>query len=139
MTDRLTMTSDRGGVAFTFDLDIGSMLTLPIKKRWFNMILSGEKKEEYREIKPYYMTRFSKAFGFINCATFVADKEKFIKQLRNIGVGGSIFVRFRNGYSKNSPSFIAKCTRSIGNGKDEWGAEPGKEYFVLTVKKILNT
>ena len=25
------------------------MLTLPIKKKWFDMILSGEKKEEYRE------------------------------------------------------------------------------------------
>ena len=29
------------------------MLTLPIKKKWFDMIVSGEKKEEYREIKPY--------------------------------------------------------------------------------------
>lgn len=28
------------------------MLTLPIKRKckWFNMILSGEKKEEYREM-----------------------------------------------------------------------------------------
>ena len=30
------------------------MLVLPIKKKWFDMIASGEKKEEYREIKPYY-------------------------------------------------------------------------------------
>lgn len=29
------------------------MLTLPIKKKWFDMIISGEKKEEYREITPY--------------------------------------------------------------------------------------
>lgn len=48
-------------------------------------------------------------------------------------------VVFRNGYSKNSPSFIAKCTLSIGTGKEEWGAEPRKEYFVLTVKEILST
>lgn len=40
------------------------MLTLPIKKKWFDMIISGEKKEEYREIKPYYDTRFMNAFGF---------------------------------------------------------------------------
>ena len=33
------------------------MLILPIKKRWFDMILSGEKKEEYRDITPYYETR----------------------------------------------------------------------------------
>ena len=38
------------------------MLTLPIKKKWFDMILSGEKKEEYREIKPYYEKRFSNYF-----------------------------------------------------------------------------
>ena len=35
------------------------MLTLPIKKKWFDMIKSGEKKEEYREFKPYYTTRFN--------------------------------------------------------------------------------
>lgn len=34
------------------------MLTLPIKKKWFDMIVAGEKKEEYRDIKPYYDTRF---------------------------------------------------------------------------------
>lgn len=29
------------------------MLTLPIKKKWFDMIRNDEKKEEYREIKLY--------------------------------------------------------------------------------------
>ena len=38
------------------------MLILPIKKQWYDMILSGEKKEEYREIKPYYEKRFSTYF-----------------------------------------------------------------------------
>lgn len=38
------------------------MLILPIKSKWFNMILSGDKQEEYREIKPYYTTRFKKIF-----------------------------------------------------------------------------
>ena len=42
------------------------MLILPIKKKWFDMILSGEKKEEYREIKPYYTSRFSKVFSMVN-------------------------------------------------------------------------
>lgn len=28
------------------------MLTLPIEKQWFDMIRSGEKTEEYREITP---------------------------------------------------------------------------------------
>ena len=41
------------------------MLILPIKKKWFDMIASGEKTEEYREIKPYYDSRFMNTFGFI--------------------------------------------------------------------------
>lgn len=42
-----------------------SMLVLPIKKKWFDMIASGEKKEEYREIKDYYDTRI----GNVLCGT----------------------------------------------------------------------
>lgn len=40
------------------------MLILPIKKKWFDMILLGQKKEEYREIKPYWTTRFEKVLSF---------------------------------------------------------------------------
>ena len=46
-------------------------------------------------------------------------------------------IQFRNGYSKDSPSFVAKITLSIGTGKEEWGADKGKEYFVLTIKEIV--
>lgn len=38
-------------------------LVLTIKKKWFDMILSGKKTEEYREIKPYWETRFINYFG----------------------------------------------------------------------------
>lgn len=88
------------------------MLILPIKKKWFDMIVSGEKKEEYREIKPYYDSRFKKTFG----------------------ISGQII--FRNGYSKNSPEVVCKCTLRIGEGKPEWGARPGKAYYVLQIQKI---
>lgn len=30
------------------------VLTLAVSKEWFDMIVSGEKNEEYREIKPYW-------------------------------------------------------------------------------------
>jgi len=33
-----------------------NILRLTIKKEWFDMIQSGEKKEEYREIKPYWIS-----------------------------------------------------------------------------------
>ena len=36
------------------------ILTLNVSKQWFDMIVSGEKTEEYREIKPYWASRLVK-------------------------------------------------------------------------------
>ena len=94
------------------------MLTLPIKKKWFDMIKSGEKKEEYREIKDYYTSRFYKLVNVW------VDNETTI-----------VPILFRNGYSKNSPTIKCSVTISEAFGKFEWGAEPNKLYYVL---KILN-
>lgn len=100
------------------------MLVLPIKKKWFDMILSGEKKEEYREVKPYYISRFSNVFSMYPYSRipYGSDCQK---------------VMFRNGYSKDSPAFIADCKLDIKHGKQEWGAEPNVEYYALTIEKII--
>lgn len=101
------------------------MLVLPIKKKWYEMILSGEKKEEYREIKKYYETRFGSVFE--RCV-FEPDTECPAKE-----------IMFRNGYSKESPSFIAMCKLRIGEGKAEWGAEEGKEYYILEILENITS
>lgn len=103
------------------------MLTLPIKKKWFDLILSGEKKEEYREIKPYWTTRFKSIIGGY-------DFERFIIN----GVSLNFAVRFQNGYSPNSSSFDADVYLEKGTGKPEWGAKPKEEYYVLKIGKIYN-
>lgn len=97
------------------------MLILPIKKQWFDMILTGEKREEYREIKPYYTQRFGKVFHMAGCIPVDQHEEQ---------------VRFTNGYGWKVPAFIADCCLEKREGRVEWGAEPGKEYYVLVVKKI---
>lgn len=91
------------------------MLTLPIKKKWFDMILSGEKKEEYREIKPYYESRF-KIYS-----PFESD---------------FMYVIFRNGYRKDSPKIKCYCLIYKGLGTEEWGAEVGIEYYVLKILSV---
>lgn len=113
------------------------MLTLPIKKKWFDMILSGEKKEEYREIKPYYILRFANAIEIPKHVDRYAVIDAVEACTEVVGGVKIEKIMFRNGYSKDSPSFIAKCTLSIGTGKEEWGAKKGKEYFILTVQEIL--
>ena len=94
------------------------MLVLPIKKKWFDMIKSGEKKEEYREIKPYYTSRFRKY-------DVRADYYNPIDE-----------IIFRNGYSKNSPSIKCKCEISMDYGNPEWGARIGEIYYVLKILSV---
>lgn len=115
------------------------MLILPIKKKWFDMILSGEKNEEYREIKPYYESRLQSLFG----AIIVDSDLPFPTLLQGKAVPEEIRkdpvqkIMFRNGYSASSPSFIARCKLRLGNGKTEWGAELGKNYFILEIVEIV--
>ena len=97
------------------------MLILPIKKKWFDMILSGEKKQEYREIKPYWTTRFKSAGLLMNNG----HASSWAKP-----------VLFKNRYGKNAPTFVAHCTLNIQQGKPEWGAEPGVIYYALQIWKI---
>lgn len=47
-------------------------------------------------------------------------------------------VLFRNGYSAESPSFVADVCLSIGDGKENWGAETNKDYYVLKIQKIYS-
>lgn len=107
-----------------------SILVLPIKKKWFEMIASGEKKEEYREIKPYYDSRIGRVvcgFPFKMCAKSFIE-ERLGKQI--------IDVIFRNGYSPLSPEIWCKCIVTIGEGKVEWGAKAGEKYYVLKIVEI---
>lgn len=92
------------------------MLVLPIKKKWFDMIRSGEKKEEYREMKPYY----DKRLGYLT-----------------EGTGKVTTIILRNGYNYNSPSIKCKCTVEIGEGKKEWGADPYINYYIIKIIEIL--
>ena len=98
------------------------MLTLPIKKKWFDMILSGKKQEEYREIKLYWEKRFKSA-RLLDFAGLPSYK--------------TVKVKFKNGYSKNAPSFIADVTiKNCGKGRKEWGAERDKVYYILSIGDI---
>lgn len=108
------------------------MLTLQIKKKWFDMILSGEKKEEYREIKPYYDARFLTLFGCI-----WVNNELIKSPLPELQRGPIQKIVFRNGYGKSAPTIIADCELKAGVGRGEWGAEPEKQYYILAIKHIV--
>lgn len=99
-------------------------LEFPISEPWFSMIRRGEKKEEYREIKPYWTNRLRKVFPFVK-NTDIPFEHSFC-----------IWIRLRNGYGKERSSFLAEVSLRRGYGKPEWGAEEEKEYYVLTVHAV---
>lgn len=89
----------------------------------------GEERGIQREHTKYYKGRFFNLFDII---------DEYDGELINpFGENPEREIMFRNGYNKDSPSFIAKCTLSIGTGKEEWGAEKDKQYFVLTIHEIM--
>ncbi len=88
------------------------ILHLTLKKKWFDMIASGEKREEYREIKPHWNAR--------------------------LGNKSYDAVLFRNGYNKDSPSMLVELKEitAHGIGRREWGA-PWHSVYILRLGRIL--
>ena len=95
------------------------MLTLPIKKQWFDMIMYGGKNEEYRSMTPYYEQRF-KGIGLLDDNGNPTDNEACIN--------------LRNGYGRKVPEMTVLVTLKIGTGHPKWGAEEGTWYYVLEIK-----
>ena len=107
-----------------------NVLTLTVSKQWFDMIVTGEKTEEYREIKPYWIKRLT-----TNCevAYDVAAETYCGKVLYR----PYTHVLFINGYRKDAPR-IEKEIDSISIGKPKMGLCPDKwldtEFFIIKFK-----
>lgn len=124
------------------------VLTLTVNKEWFSRILSGVKKEEYREIKPYWVARlFYDRFGKLSTVLVKELTDYIIKhgdtehfEAKN-GIEVSFVpfthVLFINGYGDDKPR-IEKEIESIDIGKPRKGWCPddflGKEFFVIRFK-----
>ena len=108
------------------------------------MIASGYKKEEYREITPYWCSRLALICGFDQTEKVWSTHTNDINSMSLLW--GLVYepiayeqVEFTLGYPK-----ISDLTRRvifdrpqirIGTGRPEWGAEEGKMYFVISWKK----
>jgi hypothetical protein len=102
------------------------VLHLTLKKKWFDMIASGEKKEEYRAMSDYWFSRFASCK--IEGTKILADFTEYSH------------IHFYNGaaFSTIYPNFkIEFKGMKTGEGKEEWGAEPGKKYFVISLGEII--
>lgn len=107
------------------------ILDLPLKRKWYEMIETGIKTEEYREVKPYWIKRLcahsdklwqcADCDGVLMCSLCFSPKNL-------------THVRFRYGYTKRTMLHEIESI-SIGYGKPEWGAPTDKKVFIIKFKK----
>lgn len=110
------------------------MLIFPLKKEWYEKIKSGEKRIEYREIKPYWNTRLNKPFGKLFFAwtgkvpSYPFEFEK-----------GIFPCRLRLGYTRTYMSaYIVKIQIVDGKNTDLHIDEPVYAIHLADVKEIQN-
>ena len=126
-------------------------LQLSLKKQWFEMTKSGIKTEDYREITPYWCSRLLLSFrGDKMSVNWWKYKDETSQGTPSeIKENIELFTNFRRfdintitlGYPKSTDNCrILKLEHKgieIRTGNPEWGAEPGKLYFVIKHKGLL--
>ncbi len=117
-------------------------LRLSLTGQWFEMTEKGIKREDYREITPYWCARLCLCYGkkhskrMWKTLLYVCNNDPVLLMSKE-------FVTFcdfdqnemTKGYPKNTDAEriinLDHLGIKIGYGKEEWGAEPNKLYFVI--------
>jgi hypothetical protein len=129
-------------------------LQLSLKKKWFEMTKAGVKTEDYREITPYWCSRLLTCTGgkrtqeyWSDMLTYPTTESTPILQKLSTDKWLYKFEEFdlnimTLGYPKSTESDrtlkLEHKGIEIREGNPEWGAEPGRLYFVIKHgKRIL--
>ena len=115
---------------------------LVLTHKWYDMIKSGEKPEEYRDFTPYWCKRFFsyKREDGVRVPLDIKEKDlhKYQTEVYQLAFDGKLAVTpqvviFQRAYAKNPPTMIRKILEvDLGPcGKEEWGAIPGKWYIIV--------
>lgn len=95
-----------------------TVLNLTISRRWFDMIVSGEKREEYRSMNNAQVRNARERMQYCPC---------------------SYPMVLRNGYRMDSPAVAVRITHiGVWNRASfpEWG-EPDSLHYTISFDKIL--
>lgn len=116
------------------------VLDLVLKAKWYDMIAEGKKREEYREIKPYWCKRLLNT-SYKNkeweAQLQFMQRNNYVNSLLNwYKVVPYTHIRFHRGYTSTTMTFsIGRF--DVRTGNPEWGAEPNKLYFTFSILTML--
>lgn len=98
-----------------------AVLPLVLKGKWYDMIASGEKKEEYRDFKPFWEKRIHKVYK------------------RSCDNNTIMVIAFSKGYKKADMFFVCDYAVGVSEGcikthklKTEWG-QPNSPHIILAI------
>lgn len=118
-------------------------LQLPVDFQWYDMIVLDDKREEYREITAHWVNRLLGEVKYddsylneIVCRLHVKGQviphnvEQLFKSGHLVALPYKT-VTFRRGYIRETATFRITGI-DIREGNPDWGAKPGKKYFVIS-------
>lgn len=89
------------------------VLRLTLKRKWFDMIASGRKREEYRAPGKWILSRLEGK-----------DYDA---------------VEFKNGYGQNVPTMLVEYRGwKMSSGLKEWGAIPSVQYATIKLGRVIS-
>lgn len=103
-----------------------AVLKLTVKKEWFDLIKSGEKTEEYRELKEFWCKRL--------CTDEIYENSKG----HTTNIKEYQFVEFKNGYSKDAPTIITECKEiTIGKPTKQGSQLFENDVFIISLGEVV--
>ena len=125
-------------IKFNMDVRVNKTLHLVLKRKWWDMIASREKKEEYRDANHYWAIRLlDKQYRWysqnIDYPNDFIDWLCFRLTNNDIAFRSYENVCFHLGYTNKTMTFkITSMNVMYGEVcRQDWGAEPNKHYFVI--------
>lgn len=120
------------------------ILDLSLTYHWYDMIASGEKKEEYREIKDFYFKRLNMEYRLnLELGCYEGCDEFIYNPIQCIGCKKFVSypyeaVRFHRGQGGKNTMLVEFKGVHIGYGEHpEWGAPHDKPVFIIELGKVL--
>jgi len=132
-------------------LTTGRILHLTLKREWYEKIACGDKKEEYREIKDFWVNRFITSRHEMEWASYEEMLEDLqepnerhygYKDLMNFfGVEFKKYdlIVFENGYGDVPTTIVEWNGIEVKQGNKRWGAVAKQFYFTLLLGNVLYT
>lgn len=131
---------------------MSNTLHLNLKRQWYDLILSGEKKEEYRTLNNYWVNRlkehnarvfnrvqFTMHWDLYHSFSNEAGYFEELNRLFQCCCRDFYTITFSNGYAKNRDQFVIEFKGvEIKEGRQDWGAKEGEKYFAIQLGEIIS-